>query len=672
MTPSPTRLLFALACCLATAPAMAAKVTKVEVKGLADAAMQDNVRSALSLSDELDKDISARRLNYLLRQAEAETREALEPFGYYSPTIVIRRSDRDRPVGAGNANRDAANADASDIATSPAVSADAPASTATDTATDTPSTTSVVDDNDDDRDATTTPRNPARNGNGRNNGRTLDVVIEIDLGQPVRVRRQQVGVEGAAQGDKTVTEAVAAFLPRQGEVLDHQRYEASKRTIAASLLRHGYFDAAFAAHRVEVTRADFAADIDLRWTSGERFLLGAASFKQEPKAVIRDSLLAKLVNWDEGEPYDEAKVERLRRSLIALDYFGLVEVSPKPEDAQDKTVPIEVNLTPAPRSIYTMGLSYGTLSGAGISGGVERRYINSRGHKVLAQVDYADKRKFATLQYRVPAFAWLDGWYTVSLQAADELTDYVNSRRLELVGSRSGQFNDHLTLVASLHVLRERWAYNIADDGGGALAPISVRYGSFVFPQLRAEYVDVDDRLDPRRGAGGTLTLRGGSGGSDGKATFLQLHASAQWFHGFDADSKLIVRGEAGHTFTDELLDLPTSLRFFAGGDRSVRGYGWHEIGPKVETDNGFYYTGAANVVTASVEYERYFKGPWGAAVFIDSGSAFDGRKPDMHTGVGIGLRWRSPVGPVRIDIARGLKSPDSPFTLHLNIGASL
>ena len=89
MTPSPTRLLITLACCLATAPAMAAKVTKIEVAGLPDEAMQDNVRSALSLSGELDKDITARRLNYLLRQAESETREALEPFGYYSPTITV-------------------------------------------------------------------------------------------------------------------------------------------------------------------------------------------------------------------------------------------------------------------------------------------------------------------------------------------------------------------------------------------------------------------------------------------------------------------------------------------------------------------------------------------------------------------------------------------------------
>ena len=456
MTPSPTRLLLALACCLAASPAMAAKVNKVEVKGLGDPAMQDNVRTALSLSDELDKDISARRLNYLLRQAEAETREALEPFGYYSPTIVIRRSDRDRPVGAGNgnANRDVAN--------------DAAGDAVSDTATDMASTAPAVDDNDNDNDNrgdTPVAATPARtgNGNGRNNGRTLDVVIEIDLGQPVRVRKHQVGVDGAAQADRTVTEAVAAFVPRQGEVLDHQQYEASKRSVAGALLRHGYFDADLTAHRVEVTRADFAADIDLRWTSGERFLLGAATFKQEPKAIIRDSLLRKLINWDEGEPYDEAKVERLRRSLIALDYFGLVEVSAKPEDAQDKVVPIEVNLTPAPRSIYTVGLSYGTLSGAGISGGIERRYLNTRGHKALAQFEYANKRKMATLQYRVPAFAWLDGWYTASVQAVDEQTAYIDSRRLELVGSRSGQFNNHLNLVASMHVLRERWLFSTAN-----------------------------------------------------------------------------------------------------------------------------------------------------------------------------------------------------------------
>lgn len=629
------RLPLLLACLLATAPAWAIKVQKLEIVGLRDEAMEANVRSALSLSDELDRDLRERRLGHLLRVAEDEARRALEPFGYYSPTISVERSDRAAPIaGVADTDVDAGNADNVN---------DAEAEDSPEPATDT----------------------ETRGNGGRD--RVLTVTLRIDPGQPVRVRGLELGVAGPGGDDRHVGDALAAFEPRVGAVLDHRLYEAGKARIAVALAEHGYFDAGLASHRVEVTRAQQAADIDLRWNSGARHALGEARFTQTPDAVIDQHLLAKLVPWSPGQPYDQAELERLRKSLVALDYFALVDVQAAPGQAGDLQVPVEVQLTPAKRSIYSFGASYGTLSGAGISAGVERRYLNARGHKALAQVDWAEKRKTATVQYRIPAFAWLDGWYTASLQAADEQTDYVNSRRLELVGSRSGQYNDHLNLVASLHVLRERWAY------ASVTRPTpDFQYASFVYPSLRAEYIDVDERMAPRRGGGGTLTLRGGKGGADGRATFTQLHASVQWFHGLDASSRLLARGELGHTFTADLLELPPSLRYYAGGDRSVRGYGWHEIGPRIATSGGDYFTGAPNVVTASLEYERYFRGPWGAAVFVDTGSAFEGRDADLHTGVGIGLRWRSPVGPVRIDVARGLDSPDSPITLHLNIGADL
>ncbi len=620
------RLPLLLACLLATAPAWAIKVQKVEIVGLRDEAMEANVRSALSLSDELDRDLRARRLGHLLRVAEDEARRALEPFGYYAPTIRVVRSDRPAPVAGADTE-------------------DAP---------------SDADDGDD------SDRTDAAGARG-NRDRVLTVTLHIDPGQPVRVRGLELGVDGPGGDDRRVGEALAAFQPRAGAVLDHRLYEAGKARIATALAEHGYFDAELASHRVEVTRMQQAADIDLRWNSGARHALGEARFTQTPNAVIDPRLLGKLVPWSPGQPYDQTELEHLRKSLVALDYFALVDVQAAPRQASDLQVPVDVQLAPAKRSIYSLGASYGTLSGAGISAGVERRYLNARGHKALAQVDWAEKRKTATLQYRIPAFAWLDGWYTASLQAADEQTDYVNSRRLELVGSRSGQYNDHLNLVASLHVLRERWAY------ASVTRPTpDFQYASFVYPSLRAEYIDVDERMAPRRGGGGTLTLRGGKGGADGRATFTQLHASVQWFHGLDASSRLLARGELGHTFTADLLELPPSLRYYAGGDRSVRGYGWHEIGPSIRTNGGTYFTGAPNVITASVEYERFIRGPWGMAVFVDTGSAFEGRDADLHTGVGIGLRWRSPVGPVRIDIARGLNAPDSPITLHLNIGADL
>ncbi len=584
------RLLLMLTC-LACAGAQAAQVVRVEVRGL-DEVKAANVREALSLEDAVGKQVSDRRLDYLLEEAEAETRDALEPYGYYSPTIRVTPS----------ADRNA-----------------------------------------------------------------LVVVIDVEPGNPVLVRKVAYGIEGPGGEDQYLVQDLEAVRPGPGSVFDQGAYESGKAAISQRLAQRGYFDADFLAHRVEVTRAANAADIDLRWTSGERYAMGPVTFVQAPAEIINPKLLERLVYWDVGDYYHQGRLDRLRKSLVALDYFSRIDIEPYPGDAnKDLEVPVEVTLEPAKRSIYTAGLSYGTDSGAGARFGLERRYLNKRGHKALGQVDYAQKRKVATLQYRVPAFKWLDGWYTASLQFGDEQSRYIDNRRMELVFSRSGQVTQRIDGAISLHVLRERWAY----DDGTTRTPY--QSASLAFPQLDMHYVSVDDRLYPRHGIGANLVLRGGSAGDAGG--FVQGHVRAQWFHGLGPQDRLILRGELGYTAAKDALALPPSLRFFAGGDRSIRGYNWREVGPRLLDPKGRYRFayGAKNVVTGSAEYERYFNASWGAAAFVDSGSAFDGNKPDWHTGVGFGLRWRSPVGPVRIDIGRGLNHPDSPFTLHLNIGADL
>lgn len=593
--PVALRVLIAAALLVVAGAAQAARVARVDVQGV-DEAVAESVRAALSINDAIGDEISERRLDYLLREAEDEAREALEPFGYYNPRIRVTQ-------GAGVA--------------------------------------------------------------------ALAVTVEIDPGAPVTVRRSRVAVEGAGGEDAALREALAAFEPQPGDVFDHELYEAGKARISRRLAERGYFDADFASRRVEVTRAEQAADIDLVWTSGARYLIGNATFVQTPKAVVRPGLLERLVRWRAGSEYHQDKIERLRESLARLDYFASISIEPKPDEAVDRQVPVAVTLIPAKRDVYTAGVSYGTDSGGGVRLGAERRYVNDRGHKALAQVDYAQRRKTLTLQYRIPAFAWLDGWYTFSAQAADEQTDYIDNRRVELVASRSGEVNRFLTATASVHALRERWAY-AAEDDLDADTPVDYRFATFNYASLRAEYVDVDNRLAPRRGLGGTLMLRGGAAAAGADAGFGQVHATARWFRGLGPQSRLLVRGELGHTFVDAPVGtLPPSLRFHAGGDRSIRGYAWREVGPRIGAEGRRFAVGARNVTTASVEYEQYFSERWGGAVFVDSGSAFND-SPEWRTGVGVGVRWRSPVGPVRVDIARGLDNPDSSFQLVLSMGAEL
>jgi translocation and assembly module TamA len=581
--------------------AHAAKIAEVQINGL-DESMTANVRGALSLEDAKGKRVSDARLDYLLRVAEDETREALEPFGYYSPDITITES------GAGAA-----------------LAEDAP----------------------------------------------VGVTIAVRAGEPVRVRSATVAIEGDGDDDRYLEEELDAFSPKVGDVFEHARYEQSKAFITRRLAERGYFDADFGARKVEVTRAEKAADIDLRWNSGDRYDMGEITFEQSPKPVIRDSLLREFVYWKEGEYYHQGRLDRLRKSLGGLDYFSRIDIEPQPENAVDGRVPVVVRLTPAKRSIYSAGVSYGTDSGAGVRLGLERRYLNSRGHKGLAQLDYAQQRKTLTLQHRIPAVAWRDGWYTTSLQAYDEQTDYIDTRRYEAVFSRSGQYSRDLNLVASVHALRERWAY---DYDSRLRSAALYRQATYVYPSIVAEYIKADDRIQPREGYGATATLRGGLQGAGSDANFLQLHARGSWFQGLGARSDDCVRGEFGATYTNDLIEIPPTLRFYAGGDRSVRGYEYREIGPRIAATPGrkAYALGAKNVIATSVEYEQYLSDSWGFAAFVDSGSAFDGQIDRWRKGVGLGLRWKSPVGPLRVDLARGLDDPDSSFTLHINLGADL
>src|SRR3546814_9850463 len=128
----------------------------------------------------------------------------------------------------------------------------------------------------------------------------------------------------------------------------------------------------------------------------------------------------------------------------------------------------------------------------------------------------------------------------------------------------------------------------------------------------------------PRRGIGGSLVLRGGVEGAGSDASFAQVHARASWFKGLGARNRLIVRGEIGHTFTDALTAMPPSLRFYAGGDRSIRGYEWRAVGPRI----GDFSIGAKTVVTTRVEFALYFPPTWGRAVFVPSGRPFHGHQP--------------------------------------------
>src|SRR5690606_20729224 len=190
------------------------------------------------------------------------------------------------------------------------------------------------------------------------------------------------------------------------------------------------------------------------------------------------------------------------------------------------------------------------------------------------------------------------------------------------------------------------------------------------FPQLTLGRTVANDALYPTRGFSWRLLTRGSASALGADVEFLQWQTDAALIRGVGDSNRIILRGTAGsiETPSGSIERIPPSFRFYAGGDRSVRGYGYQELGPRIDDGTRI---GAKRLLVGSLEWEHMFTPTWGGAVFVDAGDAFDSTF-DPSVGVGVGLRWRSPVGPVRVDIARGLDDPERSFRLHLQLGPPL
>lgn len=495
----------------------------------------------------------------------------------------------------------------------------------------------------------------------RRNG-VAEVVFEIDPGVPVTVRELHIAITGAAASDESIEKVVAAFAPREGETLDHTRYEAGKGAIQRALLARGYFDAQMQRHRVEVERARASARIDLGWDSGQRYRFGETRFEG---SQVRESLLHRSVPYVRGTPYTQDELLALHQRLTALDYFGYIDVRPDTEHTEGEEVPIAISLVPGKRSVYSAGLSFGTDSGAGVQLGLERRWVNARGHKLATQLDWAQRRKSLGAQYRIPAFAWTEGWYAVGASRRDEESEVLKTRISELVASRDGNLHGW-NLAASMHLSIEDYRLGSARHREEGTAIEGRR--RLVYPALSAQRVVSDDPMYPTRG----FSLRGefklGAAALASDVSFAQFLVEAKLVRSFGIDNRVLLRGQVGRTFSSGFERLPPSLRFFAGGDRSIRGYDYQGVGPRVDG----LPTGGRNLLTGSAEYERMLSPHWGAALFVDAGNAFNEINDGLAVGAGAGLRWRSPVGMVRFDLAHGFDASASRFQIHINIGPDL
>ena len=491
-----------------------------------------------------------------------------------------------------------------------------------------------------------------------------NVVLHVHPGEPTMVSDFTLEVPSPASDEKAVRQAIRAFMPKQGQRLEHVVYEKSKAAVQAALLASGYLDAKITTHRIDVSRMDNRATLKLVWDVGQRYRYGGTSFSG---GQFDDGFLDRYLPWHEGDFYSQGQLLQLQQKLVDADYFAVVEVQPDIEHAHDNIVPIAVVLGPAKRDIYTAGVFIDTDIGFGVRAGLTRRWVNSRGHKLKLEAVAAQRLKSASAIYSIPLPGPNDRSYNIGVNYLDENTDTTQSHTESIVANETRQWLGFtrtlgLKLLTGTFTILDQDNNHLLDEHGNT---------TLLYPEMVLEKKQADDPLFVRDGYSLTLAARG-TPGLVSVTQFAQARADAKWIKGIGNRQRIIVRGSLGVTEVGDFDKLPPDLRFFGGGDRSIRGYSYQTIGPH---DANGLVIGGQDLAVVSGEYEYYFTRNWGIATFVDAGDAFTGfGNFRTHIGTGLGLRWRSPVGMVRVDLGTPIHDPDgiTGVELHVVIGPDL
>ncbi|APC14725.1 hypothetical protein BLL42_02890 [Pseudomonas frederiksbergensis] len=489
------------------------------------------------------------------------------------------------------------------------------------------------------------------------NGESPRLVLNIDPGEPVRLRNVTIRVDGPAAALKSFRVPHSDLLTA-GAVLNHGRYEDAKRLIQNQASRFGFFSGRFTSQKLLVDPRAGVADIELIYDSGPRYALGKVSFTGD--TPFDEDLLQRMVPFKSGAPYDSELIAELNQALQSSGYFDAVRVDAAPTAAASEVIPVAVKLdTRKPRTMG-LGLGFSTDVGPRAKANWTRHWVNAEGHSYGWEAEVSAPRQNVGLWYDVP----LDPPLTDKLRFAGgyQYEELANTDSLSKLLTLGPEWHSKLPSgwqrVISLKWQREE--YRLGDDSG---------LSTLLMPGISYSYLRSDNRIDPHNGYRLQFESKVAKEGLGSDTNVVYGTALIKGITTVWDNHRFLARAQFGGSATNGYRTIPPSLRFFAGGDQSVRGYDYQSLSP-VNSDGD--RVGGRYMVAGSVEYQYSIAEKWRIATFVDQGNSFNTLElPSLKTGVGIGVRWVSPVGPIRLDLAHALDDPGG-IRLHFSMGPEL
>jgi translocation and assembly module TamA len=484
------------------------------------------------------------------------------------------------------------------------------------------------------------------------------LLVKVEPGPPIRVTRVDVQVRGPGAEEKDLRKLASAFPLHTGDVLRQDLYEEAKAGLQGKAVTLGFLDADYSVHEIRVTQSQLSAEIDLVLQSGEQYRFGPVTYLGAPQ--FPDTFLRRHVTFKPGEIFSQAQLAQTQLNFMSADRFSEVTIVADKSRAKEHSVPVEVQLVPSPTKRLRVGGGYGTDTG--VRGSLAYADVDafSLGHRFDAQLMASEFIQGIAGAYTIPSATDIDSFYALVGNLQNEyLSDY-HTQKVSLELQRAKRFG--IGTVGTFYVQVQKENSTAGDQ---------ITNSFLLMPGVRLTTRAYDNLTRPTKGYRYLVELRGTDQALGSDTGFIQFMANGDFIVPLPWRLSLQGRGQLGATTQNQsAADLPISVRFFTGGDRSVRGYAYQSLGPK---DNSGDVVGGKQLLVGSVEIERAIGKDWGVAAFYDVGNAFNNASQmDLAQGVGLGGRYYTPVGPIRLDVARQIGVNDPGYRIHFTIGLEL
>ena len=503
------------------------------------------------------------------------------------------------------------------------------------------------------------------------------LIISITLHEPTIVANIDVRVSGEAKHDPAFITLISNYGIAPGDQLHHGKYEALKSDLLSLALQRGYLNGELTDNNIMIRQDYRFADITLFYQSGPRYRFGEVTFSH---FELEPTLLSSLIPFEPNEYFSTNNIHQLQHQLQATQYFSrVIAVAENKRQDRNKhqyTVPINVALTPAKSHLFDFGVGYATDTEFRLSAGWRTPKINKYGHYQETKLEYSALNPTGKFVYSIPlSHPTKDVLQLKLLGENDKYADFTTKFYSAQIGRMTSKNKWNRQLYARLH--QEAWQYDLNKETPNITwaAQDKVQY---IIPGITwSKTIRKGSALDPSAGFRQTYNIEGGHLNAGSDNSFFRMHGQWHYITTLKANHRIVTRAELGATYVDRDAELAPSLRFYAGGDQSIRGFSYQSIGSTIPSSSNSQQAvpvvvGGTRLMVASIEYQYYLNNKWRLAFFSDGGSV--GNKGEFKPvySLGSGLHYLSPVGAIKIDFAYGVDDKEKNWRIHINLGAEL